>query len=337
MNKRIKIKDIAERLGISPSTVSRALNPETANKISKAVVADVKKIAAELGYCLDINAAGLRTQKSHIIGILIPDILNPIFPALIKGAQTHLEANQFVTLIASTNNHVPTAIDEIKKLLSRRVEGLILASAFSEDESVSYCIGQNIPLVLAGRCIDDPDRVHHVISDDDLGIRLAVDHLLALGHTRIVHFAGPANISQGKDRLNYFLRYCRAKNIDYTIIQLDSFTIEAGKQGALTLLASDRKASAIIAANDMIAIGAMRTLQENGVQIPDDYSIIGYNDMFLSDMIHPPLTTIGIPLQELGQQAAKTLLQTIASPEQPKQKHILTPRLLIRKSTSAVR
>lgn len=336
MKKRIKIKDIAERLGISTSTVSRSLNPSSSAKISDEVVAKVKKMADELGYFFDQPASALRKQKTGVIGVLIPDLLNPIFAEIIKGAQTYLEEKQFVTLIASTNNTISTAKEEVKKLLSRRVEGLIIASAFWEDASINYCLEQQIPMVLAGRAIQKRHLVHQVMNDEHYGIKLAIDYLYSQGHKKIIHFAGPNHISQGKERLTSFLDQCESRNIDCGVIQLSEFSIEAGKEGADLYMQAHEDKTAILAANDMIAIGAIQRLQNEGIKVPNQVSVIGFNGMFMSDMVSPPLTTIAVPFQYLGEQAARLLLQVINHTGQPTQKIVIAPELIIRKSVQRI-
>ncbi|KTD60990.1 LacI family DNA-binding transcriptional regulator [Legionella spiritensis] len=337
MKKRIRIKDVADYLGVSTSTVSRALNPGLRAKISTEVIAQVREAAVKLGYVADYTAQSLRKQKTRTIGIVVPDILNPLFPAMIKGAQDYLSREGYVTFIASSNNNQTLAIAEIRNLIARKIDGIIIASAFLKDSSVNYCVRQQLPMVLVNRSIHDEHAAHRVINDDIYGIELAMNHLLELGHRHIVHFAGPQVISQGKERLSTFLDYCAKHELERDVIPLDAFTIEAGMQGAELFLKRHKKASAILAANDLMAIGAIQQLQSKGYEIPGDYSVVGFNGMFLSDMISPSLTTIQVPHQQLAEQAARLLLQEIATPGAPRQTLLLTPKLIVRASSGLCR
>ena len=334
MNKRVRIKDIAEHLGLSPSTVSRALNPETMSMISAEVVAEVKQTARKLGYIVDVTAAGLRRQKTFTVGMVVPDILNPVFPPIIAGVQNYLSDQGYVTFVVYSNNDQHTATAEIKNLVARKVDGIILASAFLKDSSVRFCIEQSIPLVLVNRSIQNGSLVHQVLDDDSHGISLAIDHLHHLGHRQLVHFAGPQNILHGIQRLQAFTQDCEALGLGHEIVELDSFTVEAGREGIRQITSRNLECSAIVAGNDLIAVGAIQALQELGVRVPKNISIVGFNGMPFSEMFNPPLTTVAIPHKNLGQQAARLLLEEINNPGGPKQKVLLTPTLLVRGSAT---
>ena len=334
MNKRVRIKDIAEQLGLSSSTVSRALNPATMSMISTKVVAEVKQTARKLGYIIDVTAAGLRRQKTFTIGMVVPDILNPVFPPIIAGVQNYLSDRDYVTFVAYSNNDQHTATTEIRNLVARKVDGVILAGAFLQDASVSFCIQQNMPLVLVNRSIENGNLVHQVLDDDSHGIRLAIEHLSELGHRKLVHFAGPQNILHGVQRLQAFTQCCDALGLDYEIVEVDAFSVDAGRKGVQQIVQRKLRCSAIIAGNDLIAVGAIRALQELGVSLPGDLSIVGFNGMPFSEMFNPPLTTVAIPHKNLGEQAARLLLEEIGNPNGPKQKVLLTPALLVRGSAT---
>lgn len=334
MSVRIRIKDVAQHLGISSSTVSRALNPKTSNMISSDVVTKVKRAADKLGYTMDFAAASLRNQRTYTVGVIIPDILNPVFPPIIKGIQEYLSKHDFVTFTLFTNNQQDQAIIEMKKLVSRRVDGVIIASAFLQDASVNYCIDNKIPLVTVNRSIKDGHLIHQVMDDEHHGIQLAIDHLIALGHTHILHIAGPQNILQGIKRKEAFVQYCRAQNLQAEIIHAESFTVEAGSAAARDFLTSKCSATAIVAGNDLIAVGAIQYLTAHNINVPSQVSIVGYNGMPFAEMLSPALTTVTIPAEQMGQQAARLLLNAIEDQEVPKQKVLLAPKLEVRASTA---
>ncbi|MCF6764245.1 LacI family transcriptional regulator [Thiotrichales bacterium 19S3-7] len=336
MKKPISIREVAEASGVSISTVSRVLNPNQKVKISDSVSFRVKATAEKLGYISNLTAASLRMQKTQAIGMVVPDLLNPLFPSIIKGVQDVLSKNGYVLLTVCSNNDVQNATSEVFNLLSRRVDGIIMASAFLEDESISYCTKQNIPMVVVNRTINDGHLVHQILNDDALGINLAVEYLFKLGYQSLVHIAGPQNISQGKIRLQQFKSSCMRLNLDYQIIEAEEFTIDSGKKAAKAILFHSQQPLGIIAANDLIAIGAIDTLKAIGHRIREDFSIIGYNNTLLTDRLDPPLTTISISHLKMGEAAAELLLSEIESPAKIKRKVLLPPKLEIRQSTKFI-
>ena len=336
---RVRIKDIAKELDLSTATVSRALNPETEHMVGKDQVKRVRDCARELGYIPNLAAAALRNQKTHVIGVVIPDILNPVFPPMIKGIQSYLFTQGYITIFVFSNNNQEEALEEVRRLAMRNVDGLILASAFLEDRSVSECLLQEIPLVLANRSIQEGHLVHQVLSDDQHGMELAINHLISLGHRHLAHFAGPDTILQGLKRRQAFEWLCQQNNIEFDIINCDqddtyAFSVDAGRVGALDYLESGGKATGWIAANDLMAIGAIETCRKLNIQIPKDISICGFNDMPMADIVNPSLTTVSVPFEEIGEQAARMLVKEIGSPWPSKQRWLIAPHLVVRESTA---
>jgi len=334
LSSRVRIKDVAQHLGISTSTVSRALNPKTSNMISSDVVSKVKRAADKLGYTMDFAAASLRNQRTYTVGVIIPDILNPVFPPIIKGIQEYLAKHDFVTFTLFTNNEQDQAITEMRTLVSRRVDGVIIASAFLQDASVNFCIDNNIPLVTVNRSIKDGHLIHQVMDDENHGIQLAIGHLVDLGHTHIAHIAGPQDILQGIKRKEAFIQHCHAQNIQVDIIDAAAFTVGAGNRAAQHFVDNKCEATAIIAGNDLIAVGAIQHLLANNINVPKQVSVVGYNGMPFAEMLSPALTTVAMPAEQMGQQAARLLLNAIEDQDAPKQKVLLAPKLEVRQSTA---
>jgi len=337
VRRRVRIKDIAEQLGVNPATVSRALNPSTQGMISRDQVERIKNAAHELGYIPNLSAAALRTDRTHTIGVVVPDILNPVFPPIIKGIQDYLHQNGYLTLIVNSNNDQQVALEEVNKLITRQVDGFILANAFLKDLSVAECLRQEMPMVLVNRTIENNKLVHQVLSDDVYGLQLAIDHLLELGHRRLLHLAGPQDILHGKQRLQAFKDICTDKNIDHDYYQLSAFSIEQGREGAIRYCEEPGSATAILAGNDLIAIGCISELHKRGIHVPNDVSVIGFNNMPLADMLSPALTTIAIPHNEFGTQSARLILQVLETPGLSRQEVLLSPKLVVRDSTGPVK
>lgn len=333
-NRRVTIRDVAQHASVNASTVSRVLNPETRHLIGDEVVLRVLASAKALGYRQNTFASALRGGRSKVIGVLLPDIENPVFPPMIRGIEEFLAAEGFAVLIA---NALGTPKDQervLEQMFARQVDGLVLATASRQDALVQRCILEKVPVVLVNRA-EEGSRVPEVINDDFLSMKLAVEHLVNLGHMRIAHVAGPSKLTTGFLRIQGFQMAAHQNKLhDTPIVEASEFTREAGKLACLQILKKSKKVTAIVAANDLIALGCYDALQEQGLQCPQDISIIGHNDMPLVDMLNPPLTTIRIQHREMGRQAARLLLERIQSPQSPSLRVTLAPKLIVRLSTT---
>lgn len=334
---RITIADVACEAGVHASTVSRALNPATRSMVTEAVALRVGEAAARLGWRPSALAAGLRTRRSRTIGILVPDLVNPIFPPIMRAAETALAAQGYSTLVANTDNDPAREEQLISRMAEHLVEGLMLASAAEGTQAMALCARWRIPLVLINRRL--PGRgaapFSAVTNDDRLGIGLAVAHLAALGHRRIAHLAGPPGVSTAIDRRAGFRGALRKAGLDPAaapIAAAGAYTVEAGRIATRALL-QGRPFTALAAANDMLALGAYDALAEAGLRPGHDVAVTGFNDMPFVDRIHPPLTTVRIQHAEMGGQAAALLLAEIADPAAARRDIRLSPELVIRAST----
>lgn len=318
------------------STVSRVLNPRTRGLVSPPVASRVEGIARRLGYTPDPVAAGLRTRRSATVGVLIPDMANPVFPLILRGIESALMAAGYTAIIANTDNDPARAREALDRLAARRVEGAILATATLRDPVLARCRALGLPVVLANRSLPG-DKVSAVVNDDAAGIALAVDHLLALGHRAIGHVAGPARISTGRARRAGFAAALKARGLAAPVAAADNYDIAAGERACLQLLAAHPRLTAIVAANDLLALGCYDALARRGMRCPRDLSVTGFNDITFADRFAPPLTTVRIPHRVMGEQAARLLLAEIADPQAPKQEIKLAPALVARGSTAAPR
>ena len=330
------IRDVANYVGVHHSTVSRALNPDQKRKISPAVAREIEKAAEKLGYYRNIAASSLKRNKSFAVGVLIPDITNPVFPPMIRGIQDVAEADGYTVITASTDDDVKKERDAFRLMRSRSVDGLIIATAHLDDPIVDLCIEDQIPFVLVNRKVRS-DNVNAVIVDEAFGVKAALDHLVGLGHTRIAHVAGQEHTSTGRERLKAFQDYMKIHDLDATLMsRTEKFTIEEGFSACEKLLKRDMIFTAILASNDLIAMGCIDALNKVGKRVPDDVSIIGGNDIpFLSRMV-PALTTNRIPKYEMGSQAAGLLLDLIHGIDRNPVVIRMQPSLIVRNSTGPV-
>jgi LacI family transcriptional regulator len=335
--RNINIKDVAARANVHPSTVSRVLNPETRSMVSEAVADRVTRIAHEMRYARSTLAYGLRTGRTHTVGVVVPDLTNPMFPPIIRRIESTLGEQGFIAILADSDNDQKNENAIVESLKARNVDGLILATAHRLDSVVSTCVEEHIPLVLVNRTID-AHSVTAVINDDAHGIELAVSHLVALGHQSIAYVGGPQDTTTGHDRYLAFKNLMRsghfASHADL-ILNCKAFTETEGYRGFLSMLKTSRKFTAVVAANDLLALGCYDALLEFGLGCPADISVTGFNDMPFMNRLSPPLTSLHIPHDQIGIEAARLLLERIRNPDVPIETVNLLPKLIVRGSTAA--
>jgi LacI family transcriptional regulator len=333
------MKQVAEAAGVHVSTVSRALNPATRSMVVPSVASRVLKAAKKLGYRVDPVAASLRTGRSQLVGMLIPDIATNVFAPILSGAIERLSNSGYSVLVAYVSSDPDQQLDLVQGLAARRVDGLILATVTRKDPLVSFCLEQGIPAVLVNRS-EQVARLSAVVSDDAAGMRLAVDHLVELGHRRIAHIAGPLEHSTGFLRRAGFMQALGTHGIDTASAPCEvagTYTREQGRAAAERLLQRHREITAIVAANDLLGLGAYDALRESGRECPKDVSVVGHNDMPLVDLVQPSLTTVRISHFEMGRQAADLLEQAIQDSGGAIRNVVLQPALIVRSSTARPR
>lgn len=336
-SKAVTLKDVADRAGVHLSTVSRVLNPTQRKMVSDDVAIRVKSIAKEMGYRANPFGYGLRTNKSNTIGVVVPDLTNPVFPPIIRGIDHTLREIGYTAIFADSNESVGTEGRIVEQMQSRQVEGLILASAHRADKIVEAAVEQGLPLVLINRTTGN-EEIISVTNDDNRGALLAVDHLIELGHRKIAHIAGPRHFSTGYNRRKGYLEALKRRNIKANktlIIASDGFGIEDGARGFRKLKRSGEEFTAIFAGNDAVALGCYKEMKESGMSCPEDVSIVGYNDMPLMDLVQPKLTTVRIDLYKMGKIAAHSLAKLIDDTDGKPVPTILEPELIVRHSTAA--
>ncbi|CAN5342205.1 substrate-binding domain-containing protein [soil metagenome] len=329
------IKDVAREVGVHPSTVSRALDPTRRDRLGETVVRRVLEAAERLGYRPDSAAASLRSGRSKLIGIIVPDIANPVFSPIISGLEHALSARDYALIVADQAPERAGKGDIIQMLVARRVDGLVLANVSLKDDAVERCLRWQVPVVLVNRA-ESEARVPSVVSDDIAGIRLAVTHLLELGHRRILHVAGPQGLSTGSLRRRGFVESMTAAGLspaEADIEEAAAFTRDAGFAAARLLLGRCPDATAVVAANDLLALGVYEALREQNRRCPEDVSVIGHNDMPLVDLVSPPLSTIRISHREMGETTGELLLNLIAGTSPAGAQVVTLPTLVPRLST----
>jgi LacI family transcriptional regulator, galactose operon repressor len=334
--RRPTIRDVAERAGVHPGTASRALNPAHPGRIAEPTASRVRAAADALGYSPDPAARSLRTRRSGIVGVVVPDLTNPVLPPIVRGIEETLWAAGLACLVADTDNDTEREAVAVRELLARRCDGLVIASATRDSATVRALAGGDVPAVLVTRDVEGAGQAF-VAGDDAAGVEAAARHLLDLGHERIAYLAGPPELSTTATRLAAVRRALAAAGRGEPVVaSCAAYAIREGRRAGREVLAAWPETTAILAGNDMLAIGVYEALADAGLRCPADVSVVGHNDMPLVDKLAPPLTTVAIPRAEIGVAAARLLLGRLAGEPVPP-RTLLPTRLVVRNSTAPPR
>jgi LacI family transcriptional regulator len=332
--KQARLKDVAEAAGVHVATASRALDERTATMVRPETVERVRRAAADLGYRVNRMARGLKMSRSFTIGMLIPDITNPFFPPIVRGAEDAAGERGFTLVLANTDNDEAKERRHLTGMLELQVDGLLLAMARRRDPLVEELRAGPTPVVLVNRTIDR-GGVSAVIPDDQLGMMLAVEHLYQLGHRRIGHVAGPPDTSTGSRRASGFSAAIEFHALSNgMVVRAKAFGESAGREAADRLFARKSPPTAVVAANDLIALGTIDAAEAAGLRCPRDVSVVGFNDMPFVARLRPALTTLRIPEYEIGRRAASLLLDRIEDDELRPETVLVAPELVVRESTA---
>jgi LacI family transcriptional regulator len=310
---RIKLTDVAAAAGVHPGTASRALNPETREQVSRETSRRVLQAAQRLGYIPNTLARGLRTARSYVVGMVVPDITNPLFPPMVRGAEQVLSGAGYTLVLTDTDNDSATERRQVEQLRARGADGFVIATARWHDPLLDEIASAGTPAVLVNRYTASR-ALPYVGGDERTGIRLAVDHLVGLGHQRIVHVAGPQDTSTGRERAAAFRQAVRTHGLatrSRLVTTAAAYTEAAGTLATRRLLDATTDFTAIVAGNDLIALGVLAVMTERGLRCPDDVSVVGFNDLPMVDKLSPPLTTVRLPLHAIGAMAARILLSEL--------------------------
>ncbi|MFB7890719.1 LacI family DNA-binding transcriptional regulator [Microbacterium sp. NPDC056044] len=329
---RPTIYDVAAAAGVAPSTVSRAfarpgrVNAETAERI--------RQVAAEMGYRTNPLARALPTGRTSLLAVIVADVTNPFFFEILRGAEEVATEAGYTLLVADVQESMEAERRALDRTLPM-VEGLVLATSRMSDSSIRVAAKQR-PTVVLNRAMSD---IASVATDNARGTRRAVEHLAELGHTTITYLAGPdASWASG---VRWQALREAAHELGLRARRLGPFApTQAGGLAAAEAFV-DSPGTAVLAYNDLMAIGLMRGLTGHGIRIPADVSVVGFDNIFGADFCTPQLTTVAAPLRELGKVAVATLLRDLRTPPRPGQREplktaLLPARLVVRESTGAV-
>jgi LacI family transcriptional regulator len=330
---RVTLKELAARAGVHPATVSRVANKDPRLRISEATRRRIDALLEETGYRPDPLARGLKTSRSYVLAMVIPDITNSLFAGIFKGLEEVAGQRGYSVFLCNTDGDPGRERSHLETLQARRVAGVVLASSFLDDPSVAWLAKQEIPHVLVNRYSDD----HHayVGSDDRAGGELATSHLIGLGHRRIAHLAGGPGVSTSLLRREGYHAALAASGIsrDPELEVVTGFIEEPAIEAMDRLLDLPEPPTAVFAINDLAAAGALTAARRRGLRVPEDLAIAGYNDIPIAHRLG--LTTIRVPFTEFGRQSARLLLDQVESGPRAGERVMFEPELKVRSSTVA--
>ena len=311
----VTIRDVAAAAGVSITTVSRALNES--GRVGPSTRDRVLDAAQQLGYEPNDLARSLHGKATGTIAVLVPDITNPFFPELVNGVQEVANEHGRLLLLCQTSEDAGIAVQELLHLRRKRVDGVVLVGGLAGGEDLSAALA-GMPIVTVDRDTS-VDGAWVVRSNHRLGGRLATEHLIELGHERIAHIGGPADLSVAEDRHDGYREALEDAGLAYeeSLVVEGDFLEQSGYDGLRALRRRRRGFTALFCGNDMMAIGALRALDDVGLAVPQDVSVVGFDDIHLASYLRPGLTTVHQPIQTLGRRAAELLIGPAMDSHEP--------------------
>ncbi len=332
-NSRVTIKDIAKELGLSVSTVSRALkdHPDISVETKKAVV----ELSQKLKYKPNMMALSLKNSRSNIVGVIIPELVHYFFSSVISGIQEVADKHKMRVIVQQSNESFEQEGEALDAFSDGWIDGLIvsISKETSTYEHFDELQAKGIPIVFFDRPIEQ-DNVDSVVFDDYKGAYDAVEYLLKIGRRSIAHFAGPASTHVGRERLRGYKKALQDNGIPFSedlVLYADSF--EKGGAGVETLVAKGIEFDAIFTCNDFTAMGVLKALKREGILVPDQVAVVGFGDEDIARMVEPPLTTVRQPGREMGRVAMQTLIDKIDKVPTKERVHTLEASIIVRETT----
>lgn len=330
----VTIKDIAELAGVSKTTVSKVLNNKD-EKISDTTRKKILDIVKEKNYRPNKMAQSLVTKKTKTIGIIIPDIRNPFFTDIVRGAEDKAVKEGYNIILCNTDENAEKEIKAFNTLADKMVDGIIFAPSSKIDLNAKEYNLSTKPIVLVDKKLDIKNLKGIVCLDNEEGTYLETNHLVEKNHNKILYLSGPLKNEIARDRLKGYKKALKEANIEYDekLVLQGEYSLDWGYEIIKSL--KDINFTAICAANDLIAIGAIKALKERNIHIPKDISVVGFDDIQTSSIIEPQLTTINQNSYDMGYESANILIKNLEKKEvNDIEKMIFKPELIIRSSTS---
>ncbi|HSJ14641.1 MAG TPA: LacI family DNA-binding transcriptional regulator [Longimicrobiales bacterium] len=330
------IRDVAREAGVSVATVSRVFNDS--GPVREATRARILEVARRLRFTPNTAARSLSTRRTQTVGVLLPDLYGEFFSEVIRGIDQEVQRHGFHALVSSSHND-RSEVEAALRSMRGRVDGLIVMAPDVDAATLTMNVPDRVPLVLLNTPLTESGYAS-IDVDNAGGARAMTAHLLRAGHERIAHISGGERNHDARERLRGYRMELEAagRKVEKALLVSGDFTESAGHDGARALLDRPVRPTAIFAANDSMAIGAMSALQDAGVLVPDDMAVVGFDDIPIAQYVNPPLTTVRVAISRLGARAAVRLFQAIQAPGNPERRHeTLSTELVVRRSCGAQR
>ncbi|MCF7946166.1 MAG: LacI family transcriptional regulator [Spirochaetia bacterium] len=329
------IRDIAKLSGVSKSTVARALNND--GYVKEATRVKIERAVKELDYTPNYMARGMRTNKSSTIGLFIPDYANPFYPELFRGIESVTREAGYVNLVCHTDEQADRELFYIEELIKRQIDGIIFCTYNRNDKSREFLeeIEKKTPIVFMDPVFRDLG-FSTVVSDGYFGTKMAVEHLYGLGCRNIAYIKGPKIHAVTHERYQGYrdgLKEYDLKFRETSVYETSDFRMESGGKAAAFFIEGGTIPDAIIAATDVLAIGALKELRKRRVSVPEQIKVIGFDNISLAELVEPSLTTVAQPIHQLGVRAAQLLIEQIGNRNVPRQQVVLSCDIVKREST----
>lgn len=302
------MKEIAKLAEVSIATVSKVINGKD-QSISNSTRERILKIVEEENYIPNQIAKGLKVNKTNTIGLVVPDVMNLFFSELAKGVEDAADKLGYSLILCNTNNDLKKEKNYLKMLKGKMIDGVIMSAVENTSSSID---NYNLPIVLIDRDINTKEKVGRIKIDNEKGVFDSTSHLIEKKCENIAFISSKATNSIAVDRQRGYIRALNENNIDVIdeIIYLDNFSVDTGYQGVNQIL-KEKSIDGIVCGNDLIAIGAIKAIKEKNLKIPEEIKIIGFDDIFISSYMEPPLSTIRQPIYKIGEESVKLLIKLI--------------------------
>jgi DNA-binding LacI/PurR family transcriptional regulator len=328
------MREVAKRAGVSPATVSRVLNDT--EYISEETRRRVLNVVREFNYFKNVHARRLATGRSDIFGLVISEITNPYFPEIIRGYQAMAWKRGFDVLLCNTEYDLERTKAVMRKLRETAVRGVAIVTSSVDQSMTAELTAAGIPQVFCSSG-SSGKLVGNICIAYEHGVNKAIEHMVGLGHRRSAVIAGPADNSTAVTIKNALESGLTARGLKPVCVLESNYRVDAGVSAVREILSRPLVPTIVFCGNDLIAMGAMSALEESGVRVPEDVSVIGIDDIFFSYLARPPLTTISVPREQLGVKAFEALERMLKLKRHKGSNYILETDLIIRKSTAPVR
>jgi len=332
----IRIKDVAKLAGVSTATVSHVINKTrfVSDETKRRVLGAIENV----GYAPNVHARNLASGKSRTLGLIISDITNPFFPDLVKSIQEKALELGYDVIVLNTNYEPERDAPYVQRLLELQVRGVMILTTEMDLSVIERLSSRKIPVVFLDIGKVGP-HISNIRVNYEKGVHQAVEHLLALGHRQVAFISGPMHFKSAEIRRQAFLKTMKKQSASMhtePVIYEGDFKLESGQQAVKAFLALKHRPTAIVAANDLMAVGALRELGRAGLQVPKDISVIGCDDIWLAKLTDPQLTTIMIPRAEIGSAAVEAVAQVNSARGHAGREIRIQTELLVRESTGSV-